>query len=137
METRLRVLMVMVLVIGVTGCGGGDALPDNERLLNAFEEGRTGVWLSGHGTVMQVVGDETRSGRTYQRMTVSVDGELNLLVRHSVDESSRVPAAQGDTLAFQGRYEFDGRGGMIGHTHRDPDEPGEGGWIRHDGVVYD
>jgi len=137
MTTHPRVLMIMVFVIGVAGCGGGDALPDNERLVNAFEQGRTGVWLSGHGTVMQLIGDETIAGETHQRITVNVDGKVDLLVRHSVEESERVPVSQGDTVAFQGRYGFDGRGGLIAHTHRDPEQPGEGGWIRHDGVLYD
>lgn len=136
MSTHVRVLMSMVLVIGVAGCGGGDALPDNERLLNAFEQGRTGVWISGHGSVMQLIGDETIAGETHQRITVDVDGSLNIIVRHSVERSERVPVTQGDTIAFQGRYEFDGRGGVVGHTHHDPEQPGGGGWIRHEGTVY-
>lgn len=137
MATHIRVLLIMVLAIGVTGCGGGDALPDNERLLNAFEQGRTGVWVSGHGTVAQLIGDETIAGEVHQRMTVDVGGSLSLIVRHSVEASERVPVAQGDTVAFQGRYEWNGRGGVLGHTHRDPEQPGEGGWIRHDGTLYD
>lgn len=137
MATHIRVLMIMVLVIGVVGCGGGDVQPDNERLLNAFEQGRTGVWVSGHGTVMQLIGDETIAGAVHQRIMVDVDGKLNLLVRHSVEESERVPVTQGEIVAFQGRYEFNGRGGTVGHTHHDPEEPGGGGWIRYKGETYD
>jgi len=137
MATHNRVLMIMVLVIGVAGCGGGDALPGNERLLNAFEQGRTGVWISGHGSVRQLIGDETIAGETHQRITVNIDDSLTILVRHSVEQSERVPVTQGDTIAFQGRYDFNGRGGVVGHTHHDPEQPGAGGWIRHEGTTYD
>lgn len=137
MATHLRVLMIMVLAIGVAGCGGGDTLPDNERLLNAFEQGRTGVWVSGHGTVAQLIGDETIAGQVHQRMIADVDGRLSLIIRHSADASERVPVALGDTVAFQGRYEWNGRGGVLAHTHRDPAQPGGGGWIRHKGTTYD
>lgn len=136
MGTHVRVLIIMVLVIGVAGCGG-NALPDNARLLNAFEQGRTGVWVSGHGTLAQLIGDETVAGEMHQRMVVNIDGSLDVIVRHSVESSQRVPAEQGDTIAFQGRYEWSGRGGVIGHTHRDPEQPGDGGWIRHEGTTYD
>ncbi|WP_376694749.1 DUF3465 domain-containing protein [Wenzhouxiangella sp. EGI_FJ10305] len=137
MGMHSRVLIIMVLVIGVAGCGGGDAQPDNERLLNAFEQGRTGVWVSGHGIVAQLIGDETVSGERHQRMVVNVAGGLDLIVRHSIEQSERVPVAQGDTVAFQGRYEWNGRGGVLGYTHHDPEQPGDGGWVRYKGTTYD
>ncbi len=137
MATHNRVLLIMALVIGVVGCGGGTALPDNERLLNAFERGRTGVWVSGHGTVAQLIGDETVSGEAHQRMVVNVENSLDLIVRHSVEQSERVPVAQGDVVSFQGRYQFNGRGGVVGFTHQDDEQPGGGGWIRHQGSLYD
>lgn len=136
MGTHVRVLIIMVLIIGVPGCGG-DALPDNARLLNAFEQGRTGVWVSGHGTVAQLIGDENFAGEVNQRMVVNVADSLDLIVRHSVESSDRVPVTQGDTIAFQGRYEFSGRGGFVGYTHNDPEQPGDGGWIRHEGTTYE
>lgn len=129
--------LVMLLVLGVAGCGGGDALPDNERLIQAFEQGRTGVWVSGHGTVSQLIGDEAVDGALHQRLVVRISDGLSLIVRHSVEASDRIPLQQGDTVAFQGRYEWNGRGGVLGRTHHDPDQPGGGGWIRHNGTLYD
>jgi len=136
MARFFHVLMFTLLVIGVSGCGG-DALPDNERLLDAFEQGRTGIWVSGHGTVGQLIGDETIAGENHQRMVVRVNERLTLTVRHSLAESARVPVSAGDTIAFQGRYEWNGAGGVLGLTHHDPEEPGSGGWIRHQGETYD
>lgn len=136
MARHCRVLMLTLLVIGVSGCGGG-ALPDNERLLEAFEQGRTGIWVSGHGTVSQLIGDETIAGEDHQRMVVRVNDRLTLTVRHAVARSGRVPVEVGDTIAFQGRYEWNGAGGVLARTHRDPEAPGSGGWIRHKGDLYD
>ncbi len=129
--------LIMLLVIGLAGCDGAGDLPDNARLLDAFVQGRTGVWISGHGTVSQLVGDETISGELYQRIVIQVDASLALVVRHSIERSERVPIALGDTIAFQGRYEWNGRGGVLTQTHHDPDAPGSGGWIRHRGQLYD
>jgi len=138
MNSPVQVIMSVLLVFGVAGCGGGDALPDNDRLLEAFEQGRTGVWVSGHGRVTVVSGDATLRGVRQQQFTVSVDdGAFSLIVRHSLEDGERVPVSVGDTVAFQGRYEFGGGGGQLGRTHRDPDAPGEGGWIRHEGTLYD
>lgn len=137
MATHSRVLLIMVLVIGVAGCGGSNALPDNDRLLDAFEQGRTGVWASGHGTVGQLIGDETYAGEQHQRMVVTVSEELSVVIRHSVVQSDRIPVRQGDVIAFQGRYEWGGRGGVISNTYHDPERAGQGGWIRHKGERYD
>jgi hypothetical protein len=137
MKRHFGVVLVGLLVtIGGVGCGGNE-LPDNARLLAAFEEGRTGVWVSGHGTIAQVLADETTTiGFPRQRFNVRVEDQLTVLVQHSLTEAGRVPAERGDVIAFQGRYEFNASGGSISHTHRDTSQPGSGGWIRHDGQVY-
>lgn len=137
MIRRTTVVLISLLVtIGVAGCGG-DELPDNTRLLNAIEEGRTGIWVSGHGTVTQVLGDQT-IGLPRQRFMVHIDDSApRVMVQHVLSESTRVPVERGDAVSFQGRYEWSGSGGLISLTHRDPDQPGSGGWIRHKGVLYD
>ncbi len=130
------VLVSLLVTLGVMGCGGNE-LPDNSRLLAAFDDGRTGVWVSGHGTIAQVLADETTTiGFPRQRFNVRVEEQLTVLVQHSLTESGRVPAQRGDVIAFQGRYEFNASGGTISHTHRDESQPGSGGWVRHDGVTY-
>ncbi len=137
MSRPIGVVLVSLLVtLGGVGCGANE-LPDNSRLLEAFEDGRTGVWVSGHGRIAQVLADETTTiGFPRQRFNVRVEDQLTVMVQHSLTESGRVPAERGDTIAFQGRYEFNASGGTISHTHRDPSQPGSGGWIRHDGVTY-
>ncbi len=127
------VLFALLITLGGVGCGGGDELPSNERLLTAFFEGRTGVWVSGHGTVMRPLG----SDQTSQRFLVRVNEDLTLVIRHRIGRAGQVPADRDDVIAFQGRYEFHGGGGEIILTHADPAQPGGGGWIEFNGQRYE
>ena len=137
MPRRFGVVLFSLLVtLGGVGCGGNE-LPDNARLVAAFEDGRTGVWVSGHGTIAQVLADGSGIGFPRQRFNVRIDDGLTVLLMHTMTESGRVPAQRGDVIAFQGRYEFGASGGTITMTHHDPAQPGGGGWIRHEGVVYE
>jgi len=126
------VLIVLLATTGVVGCGGSE-LPDNARLLNAFADGRTGIWVSGHATVIRPLG----SSDDNQRFLVRVDDSLALVVRHQIGESGPVPADRDDIIAFQGRYDFHGGGGELVLTHADSTQPGGGGWIEHDGTRYE
>jgi hypothetical protein len=121
-----------VAVVVMTGCGGEAPLPSNDRLLAAFSNGTTGVWVSGHGTVVRPLGSSSDN----QRFLVRVNGELSLVVRHQVGDLGPVPADSDDIIAFQGRYEFHGGGGELILTHADPNNPGGGGWIEFNGIRY-
>lgn len=126
------VLMAVLVTVGVASCGG-DESPDNTRLMNAFTEGRTGVWVSGHGTVVRPLGADA----TNQRFLVRIDEGFSVVIRYRIGDAGAIPADRGDQVQFQGRYEFHGGGGEILLTHADPAQPGGGGWIVHDGRRYD
>jgi len=125
-------LLGLLVTLGAVGCGGEETLPDNERLLAAFSEGQTGMWVSGHGTVVRPLGSDASS----QRFLIRVDDALSLVIRHRVGSAGPVPADRDDVIAFQGRYEFHGGGGEIIMTHADPSQPSGGGWIEFNGVRY-
>ncbi len=128
------VLVAFLLPLGVGGCGGREDLPDNSRLLAAFAEGRTRVWVTGHGVVQRELGSDA----TFQRFLVRVgDDDLAVEIRHNIVQSRPIPVQRDDIVVFQGRYEFHGGGGEVWLTHADPAQPGGGGWIRHKGVIYD
>jgi hypothetical protein len=126
------VLMAVLVTAGVAGCGG-DELPDNTRLLEAFAEGRTGIWITGHGTVVRPLGSDATS----QRFLVRVNDDLTVVIRHTIGQSGEVPAERGEPIQFQGRYEFHGGGGEVLFTHADPAQPGGGGWIVYAGKRYE
>ncbi len=124
------------MILTLSGCGG-DSLPDNERLLQAFEQSRTGVWVSGHGTVTQILPD-LNGNNPRQRFNVAIEGQTwQLLLINELDGSERVPVERGDVVAFQGRYDFFASGGTLSLTFADPAQPGGGGWIEHKGRRYD
>ncbi|MGY6587688.1 MAG: DUF3465 domain-containing protein [Wenzhouxiangella sp.] len=134
MMRRFGVVLIVVsgLLALLVACGG-EEMPDNSRLVDAFADGRTGVWLSGHGTVVQAFSPSGGS----QRFLVRIQENFSVMVRHNIGENGAVPAERGDTIQFQGRYEFHGGGGEILLTHADTAQPGGGGWIIHNGVRYD
>ena len=125
-------VVALFLTVAIVGCVGEEPLPDNERLLSAFANGQTGVWISGHGTVVRPLG----SASDNQRFLVRVNDELSLVVRHQVGSMGPVPADSDDVIAFQGRYEFHGGGGELILTHADANNPGGGGWIEFNGTRY-
>lgn len=128
-HTRLIPALLIALLVG---CGGGTDT-SNERLEQAFAEGRSGIWLSGHGTVVRelgATGDE-------QRFQVRINEDLTIVLRRNTAASSVVSVQPDDRLAFHGRYEFHGGGGTVSRTHPDPSQPGGGGWIEVNGVRQD
>jgi len=126
--------IVTCLVLG--GCGQGEAPISNDRLLESFEQGRTGIWVSAEAPVVQLLGDEDIGGQR-QRFTIRPEEGVVVQVRHSLDDSIRVPVEPGDVVRVQGYYQWDARGGFISRTFSDPDQPGGGGWIEHKGQRYD
>jgi len=122
------------LVLGA--CGEGEAPISNDRLYESFEQGRTGIWVSAEAPVVQLLGDEDIGGQR-QRFTIRPNEEIVVQVRHSLDDSTRVPVERGDIVRVQGYYQWEARGGFISRTFKDPDQPGGGGWIEHEGQRYD
>ncbi|MGY6554777.1 MAG: DUF3465 domain-containing protein [Wenzhouxiangella sp.] len=133
MDRRLleRITVLSVLIVLMTGCARED-LPGNEALEAAFAQGRTGVWISGHGSVVRELGGDAAT----QRFQLRISEDFNIVLVHRVGSAGRIPAERGDILAFLGRYEFHGAGGELGLTHADPAQPGGGGWVEHRGTRF-
>ncbi|MFU8878569.1 MAG: DUF3465 domain-containing protein [Wenzhouxiangellaceae bacterium] len=131
----IKLLMIAsVLVLG--GCGGETPI-SNDRLIESFEQGRTGIWVSAEAPVSVLLGDETIAGRLHQRFAIRPNDEITIQVRHSVVDSERVPVQVGDIIRVQGYYQWDARGGFISRTFHDPSQPGSGGWVEHKGQRYE
>lgn len=136
MRTISRVMFLLICFV-LGGCGEGEAPITNDRLIETFESGRTGIWGSGHGPVVQILGDQEIGGETMQRFTVRLNDELVLQIRHPLAHADRVPVERGGEVRFQGYYEWEARGGFLSLTYHDPEQPGSGGWIEYDGTRYD
>jgi len=128
---------VTIAGLALGGCGGGAPEISNDRLIESFEQGRTGIWVSAQAPVLEPLGDQEIAGTLNQRFTLRINDQMTVQVRHSVDDSERVPVAPGDLVSVQGYYQWDARGGFISNTHRDPEQPGGGGWVEHKGTRYE
>lgn len=111
-------------------------LADGEaRILDAFERRQSGVIVRASAAVAKLLPDD-EIGDRHQKMILRLSSGHTLLLAHNIDLSERVPARKGDTIEFQGQYEYSEQGGVVHWTHPDPRNRRPGGWIRHAGQTY-
>ena len=83
-----------------------------------------------------MLGDDSMGDR-HQRFVLELDSGQTLLIAHNIDIAARVDSLQeGDTISFNGEYEWNDKGGIVHWTHHDPQGQHEAGWIRHRGRTY-
>lgn len=107
------------------------------RLLQqAFQNQQSNVQVRAVGQVIRVLSDD-RDGSQHQRFIVRLSSGQTLLIAHNIDLAPRVNSLSvGDRVEFYGEYEWNPQGGVIHWTHHDPAGRHVGGWIRHNGQVY-
>jgi hypothetical protein len=116
--------------------GGVEAAASADAVGDAFDNQRSGVEVSGEGTVSRILGDD-REGDRHQRFILALDSGQTLLVAHNVDLAPRIESlAVGDRVAFRGEYEWNGKGGVLHWTHHDPQGQHEAGYLKHRGRTY-
>lgn len=104
---------------------------------SAFAERRSNLQVAGQGTVAKVLADDN-DGSRHQRFILELPSGHTVLVAHNIDLAPRINGLQaGDTVAFNGEYEWNDRGGVIHWTHHDPAGRHEGGWLKHGGQTYE
>ena len=107
-----------------------------QALTAAFENRRSDVQVRGSGRVSRVLADDNEGSR-HQRFIVQLASGQTVLVTHNIDLADRVAAIKtGDSVEFNGEYEWNERGGVIHWTHRDPRGSHVDGWIKHGGRTY-
>ena len=108
----------------------------NEIVASAFRDQRSGLQVSGTGVVDRVLSDDN-DGSRHQRFILRLSSGQTLLVAHNIDVAPRIAALEeGDTVAFNGVYEWNAKGGVVHWTHRDPSGQHEAGWLKHNGETY-
>jgi Protein of unknown function (DUF3465) len=107
-----------------------------DELRAAFVERKSGVQVTGEGIVTKVLADDTEGSR-HERFILTLASGQTLLVAHNIDLAPRLAALKpGDTVAFNGVYEWNAKGGVIHWTHRDPSGRHQAGWLRYAGRTY-
>jgi hypothetical protein len=116
--------------------GAETASDPNDAVATAFSDHQSHIQVRGAGQVSRVLPDDN-DGSRHQRFIVRLASGQTLLVAHNIDLAPRVDDLKtGDTVEFNGEYDWDSRGGVIHWTHHDPQGRHASGWLRHDGRSY-
>lgn len=109
---------------------------DSRENTGVLEDLQSGSRITGEGIVTRVLADDTEGSR-HQRFILELGSGRTLLIAHNVDLAPRIGSLrEGDTVAFNGVYEWNDKGGLVHWTHHDPQGQHEPGWLRHDGRIY-
>jgi len=104
--------------------------------MRAIASQRSDVQVKGSGKVIKLLPDDTK-GSQHQRFLVKVSADNVILIAHNIDLAPRVDALQqGDTIGFNGEFEWNDKGGVVHWTHKDPRGKHIHGWLEHDGKKY-
>ena len=109
----------------------------HDAIAAAFENRQSGIQVTGAGNVVRILADDNEGGR-HQRFLLELDSGQTLLIAHNIDLAPRIGTLrEGDSVSFNGVYEWNDRGGVIHWTHHDPQGQHTPGWLRHNGRTYE
>lgn len=102
----------------------------------AISARQSNLQVSGDGIVVKLLPDDNRGSR-HQKFIMKVAGDKTVLVAHNIDLAPRIASLrEGDSIDFNGEYEWNEKGGVLHWTHRDPNGKHPSGWLRHQGQTY-
>ena len=109
---------------------------DEAALSAAYRNHQSHIEVCGRGTVAKVLKDDTH-GTRHQRFIVRVPPRQTVLIAYNYDLAPRIDGLRpGAPIEFVGEYEWNGQGGVVHWTHRDPGGHHLPGWIRYGGRQY-
>lgn len=143
MRKFLPVIFVSIAVLGwnyfdsgSAGSAGVSSVTGDNYAAAADRDWQSGQQVRSSGEVIRVLSDDN-DGSRHQRFIVRLSSGRTLLIAHNIDLAPRIPSIRvGDTVSFNGEYEWNYRGGVIHWTHRDPQNRHQAGWVRHKGKTY-
>jgi hypothetical protein len=108
----------------------------DDEISQAFSNRSSGIQVSGEGEVIRVLPDD-EDGDRHQKFILKLNSNQTLLISHNIDIAPRVSDLRvGDTVSFNGEYEWNSQGGVVHWTHHDPSGRHEGGWLEKGGTKY-
>ena len=142
----MRKLFLLILVVAVTYSAWNrfdtvDRVASlrsagDDVFASAFRNRTSGIQVSGEGITTKILADDN-DGSRHQRFILKLPSGQTLLVAHNIDLAPRISSLrEGDSVEFNGVYEWNSRGGIVHWTHHDPEGRHEAGWLRHGGKSY-
>ena len=105
-------------------------------LASAYAEHKSDIQVEGDGIVLKTLPDDN-DGSRHQRFILKLGSGQTLLIAHNIDLAPRISALKkGDSVAFNGEYEWTPQGGVVHWTHRDPRGQHVAGWLKHNDKIY-
>lgn len=105
-------------------------------IANAFANRISNLQVFGQGVVIKLLPDDN-SGSKHQKFVIRLTNGQTLLVAHNIDLAARISGlSEGDSITFNGQYEWNEQGGVLHWTHRDPNGSHPSGWLQHRGQTY-
>jgi len=102
----------------------------------AYSAKRSDVQVQGSGVVIKSLRDDNE-GHRHQKFILRLASGNTILVAHNIDLAPKIASLKkGDTVMFNGEYEYDSRGGIVHWTHHDPQRRHANGWLKHNGKTY-
>jgi hypothetical protein len=102
----------------------------------AYENQLSDIQVKGVGTVVRLLKDDNQGSR-HQKFILKLSSGQTILIAHNIDLAPRINAIKkGDTIHFNGEYEFNIKGGVVHWTHKDPNNRHVHGWLKHKGIIY-
>ena len=136
MRRRKWIISVLIgfarLIFGKHRRFGGRRRKRDERIDAELAVAQRGIDVSirGEGRVIKLLPDDN-VGIRHQRFLVALPSRAVVLIVHNIDLSRRIePLEEGDSVAFEGEYRWNEKGGFVHWTHRDPAGWHAEGWIR-------
>lgn len=105
-------------------------------IADLFNRHASDVQVQGQGQVIKILSDDLVDSR-HQKFILRLSSGQTLLVAHNINLAPRINTLQkGDTVRFNGEYEWNAKGGVIHWTHLDPRGNHSHGWLKHKGTTY-
>ena len=142
-----KIIFVLIISIGIYGYVQNNptivssfteqSVPTNEVIENAYQNQSSDIQVSGSGVVIRTLRDDNEGSR-HQRFILRLSTGQTLLIAHNIDLAPKIDKLQkGDVVEFYGEYEWNPKGGVVHWTHHDPGGRHVGGWLKHNGRMYE